>query len=218
MTSNCQLAGKKLPADPVGPVQIRAPRCSISRPGRFVYTRDGNQSVAWCVLLTALYGRPRGRVCPRELKPGDVRTLPLAAWLIAPVVGFLVGRRWGPARYRWSDRRPRDWLGSARKRWKPGFLAALCDRDDPPPRASPSCGSGGRQNLVEPAPARKTRLFLSRSRRGFALAEVARYRTSSMARSISASEGPSWRVTVPLGPVTIAAWRTRMPRPLPSSS
>jgi len=44
------------------------------------------------------------------------------------------------------------------------------------------------------------------------------YCTASMARSISPSEGPSWSVSVPLGPVTIAAWRTRMPRLRPVSS
>ena len=48
--------------------------------------------------------------------------------------------------------------------------------------------------------------------------ESARYSTSAIAASISPSDGPSCSVTVPLGPVTIAAWRMRMPRSRPSSS
>lgn len=44
------------------------------------------------------------------------------------------------------------------------------------------------------------------------------YSTASIAASIRARLGPSWSVRVPFGPLTIAAWRVRMPRSLPSSS
>jgi hypothetical protein len=44
------------------------------------------------------------------------------------------------------------------------------------------------------------------------------YRTASIAASIWPSEGPSCRVRVPRGPLTIAAWWVRMPRSRPSFS
>lgn len=49
----------------------------------------------WRVLLTALYASALGALMALEnFNPGMSDTPMLAAWLVAPVIGFLVGRWW----------------------------------------------------------------------------------------------------------------------------
>jgi hypothetical protein len=51
--------------------------------------------VSWRVILTALYGAVIGLLMALENFHPEMSSAPLlVAWLIAPVVGFLVGRWW----------------------------------------------------------------------------------------------------------------------------